>query len=96
MPYSSAKASASCAHRLRPPRANAITERWIGTLRRELLDRMLIVNHRHLETVLAEYVAHFNDHRPHRHCIKQHHLDHSPSTHRRPTFASDAATGSPD
>jgi transposase InsO family protein len=47
------------------PRANAIAERWIGTVRRELLDRMLIVNRRHLETVLAEYVAHFN-HRPHR------------------------------
>ncbi len=50
----------------RAPRANAIAERWIGTVRRELLDRMLIVNRRHLETVLAEYVAHFNDHRPHR------------------------------
>jgi putative transposase len=51
---------------VRAPRANAIAERWIGTVRRELLDRMLIVNRRHLETVLAEYVAHFNDHRPHR------------------------------
>jgi putative transposase len=51
---------------VRAPRANAIAERWIGTLRRELLDRILIINHRHLETVLAEYVAHFNDHRPHR------------------------------
>jgi transposase InsO family protein len=50
----------------RAPRANAITERWIGTVRRELLDRMLIVNRRHLETVPAEYVVHFNDHRPHR------------------------------
>ncbi|MGH3913907.1 MAG: integrase core domain-containing protein [Pseudonocardiaceae bacterium] len=54
------------------PPANAIAERWIGTVRRELLDRMLIVNRRHLETVLAEctalaeYSAHFNDHRPHR------------------------------
>ncbi|MDQ3764769.1 MAG: integrase core domain-containing protein [Actinomycetota bacterium] len=48
------------------PRANAIAERWIGTVRRELLDRMLILNRRHLEVVLAEYVAHFNDHRPHR------------------------------
>jgi transposase InsO family protein len=48
------------------PRANAIAERWIGTIRRELLDRMLILNRRHLETVLAKYVAHFNDHRPHR------------------------------
>jgi putative transposase len=48
------------------PRANAIAERWIGTVRRELLDRMLIVNRRHLEHALAEYVAHFNHHRPHR------------------------------
>jgi putative transposase len=51
---------------VRAPRANAIAERWIGTLRRELLDRMLIVNRRHLTAVLAEYVAHFNHHRPHR------------------------------
>lgn len=51
---------------LRAPQANAIAERWIGTVRRELLDRMLIVNRRHLVAVLAEYVAHFNDHRPHR------------------------------
>ena len=50
---------------LRAPRANAIAERWIGTLRRELLDRVLILNRRHLETVLAEYMTHFN-HRPHR------------------------------
>ena len=48
------------------PRANAIAERWIGTMRRELLDRMLILNRHHLEAVLAEYVAHFNGHRPHR------------------------------
>jgi putative transposase len=38
----------------------------IGTVCRELLDRMLIINRRHLTAVLAEYVAHFNDHRPHR------------------------------
>jgi putative transposase len=48
------------------PRANAIAERWIGTLRREVLDRILIVNRCHLEHVLTEYVAHFNQHRPHR------------------------------
>jgi hypothetical protein len=35
------------------PRANAIAERWINTVRRELLDRMLILNRRHLEAVLA-------------------------------------------
>jgi putative transposase len=51
---------------VRAPRANAIAERWIGTVRRELLDRMLILTRRQLETVLAEYVTHFNTHRPHR------------------------------
>jgi putative transposase len=51
---------------VRAPRANAIAERWIGTLRRELLDRILILNRYHLEHVLTEYVAHFNHHRPHR------------------------------
>ncbi len=51
---------------VRAPPANAIAERWIGTVRRELLDRILIVNRRHLGHALAEYLAHFNDHRPHR------------------------------
>jgi transposase InsO family protein len=46
--------------------SNAIAERWIGTVRRELLDRMLILNRRQLRTVLAKYVAHFNAHQPHR------------------------------
>ena len=48
------------------PRANAIAERWIGTVCPELLDRMLILNQRQLEAVLAQYVAHFNTHQPHR------------------------------
>jgi transposase InsO family protein len=48
------------------PRANAICERIIGTLRRELLDRMLIVNEHHLRRVLTEYLLHYNDARPHR------------------------------
>ena len=48
------------------PRANAIAERWIGTLRRECLDRILITGPRHLAHVLAEYTTHYNDHRPHR------------------------------
>ena len=51
---------------VRTPRANGIPERWIGTARRELLDRLLIINRRHLMAVLTEYVAHFNHHRPHR------------------------------
>src|SRR4026207_1019448 len=51
---------------LRAPRANAIAERFIGTLRRECLDHLLITGPRHLDIVLREYVAHFNTHRPHR------------------------------
>ena len=51
---------------VRAPRANAICERVIGTIRRECLDRMLILGRRHLEAVLAEYVEHSNAHRPHR------------------------------
>jgi transposase InsO family protein len=48
------------------PRMNAIMERWVGSVRRELLDRILIINPCHLRKVLAEYETHFNTHRPHR------------------------------
>ena len=48
------------------PRANAICERMVGTLRRELLDRVLIVNERHLRQVLTTYLHHFNTAWPHR------------------------------
>jgi transposase len=48
------------------PRANAICERMIGTLRRELLDKILIVNERHLRRILTVYLHHFNTARPHR------------------------------
>jgi hypothetical protein len=48
------------------PRANAICERMIGTLRRGLLDRLLIVNEHHLRQVLTEYLRHYNTARPHR------------------------------
>ena len=48
------------------PKANAICERLIGTLRRELLDRLLIVNEHHLHRVLTEYLRHYNTVRPHR------------------------------
>jgi len=48
------------------PRANAICERMVGTLRRELLDRTLIVNQAHLHRMLDEYLIHYNGHRPHR------------------------------
>jgi len=51
---------------VRAPQANAYAERWVGTLRRECLDWILIIGRRHLESVLREYVAHYNEHRPHR------------------------------
>ena len=51
---------------VRAPQANAYAERWVGTVRREVLDRMLIVGCRQLRSVLAEYVDHYNVHRPHR------------------------------
>jgi transposase InsO family protein len=47
-------------------RANAVCERMIGTLRRELLDRILILNERHLRWILTIYLHHFNTARPHR------------------------------
>jgi putative transposase len=51
---------------IRAPRANAFAERWVGTVRRELLDRMLIFGRHHLRSVMREYVDHYNSHRPHR------------------------------
>jgi len=41
---------------VRAPRANAFIERWIGTVRRQYLDRMLILNRRHLERALPVYI----------------------------------------
>jgi transposase InsO family protein len=48
------------------PNANAHLERWVGSVRRECLDRLLIVGRRHLYHVLATYTSHYNEHRPHR------------------------------
>ncbi len=51
---------------IRTPVANTFAERWIGTLRRELLDRTIIWNHRQLERLVIDYSGHYNEHRPHR------------------------------
>ena len=51
---------------VRAPRANAVAERWVGTVRRECLDRLLILGRGHLEASLREFVAHYNLARPHR------------------------------
>jgi transposase InsO family protein len=48
------------------PNANAVAERVIGTLRRECLDHLIVLNERYLIRVLSEYVEHYNATRPHR------------------------------
>ena len=50
---------------IQAPRMNSITERWIGSCRRELLDRTLMRNQRHLMTVLREHEDFSSTHRPH-------------------------------
>jgi putative transposase len=56
---------------IRAPRANAHAERWVGTLRWECLDRILIIGRNHLQRVLRVYAANYNEHRPHRALAQQ-------------------------
>src|SRR5215218_9783497 len=51
---------------VRAPKARAHAERWVGSVRRECLDRILIVGRRHLELLIETYALHYNEHRPHR------------------------------
>jgi transposase InsO family protein len=71
------------------PRMNAICERLVGTLRRELLDRVLILGEAHLRAVLTDYQAHYNTARPHQ-GIAQRVPDDEPDVH--PATVTDIGT----
>lgn len=62
------------------PNARAHAERWIGTLRRECLNRLLIFGRRQLECVLADYAVHYNEHRPHRALAQRPPAEQGPAT----------------
>ena len=69
--------------------ANAYAERWVGSVRRECLDRLLIFSRRQLEHVLRVYTRHYNRHRPHRAlalCPPER-TDGNPSPLRAPAYA---------
>ena len=51
---------------IRAPKANAFAERWVRTVRAEVLDLTLVLGRRHLDRLLARYACHYNSHRPHR------------------------------
>ncbi|HEV8683143.1 MAG TPA: integrase core domain-containing protein [Actinomycetota bacterium] len=51
---------------IRAPKANAFAERWVRTVRAEILDWTLVLGRRHLDRLLAQYASHYNSHRPHR------------------------------
>jgi len=51
---------------VKAPKANAIAERWVRTIRNEYLDHRLIMSHQHLQRLLAEFIAYYNRWRPHR------------------------------
>ena len=71
---------------VRTPVANAIAERWIGSIRRELLYRTIIWNQHQLERVVIDYVEHCNSHRPHR-SLEQRPPVHTPEAEPGPTQA---------
>jgi putative transposase len=70
------------------PNANAHAERWVGSVRRECLDRLLIFSRRQLEQVLRVYARHYNRPRPHRSLASQppEQTDRSPTPLRAPPY----------
>jgi transposase InsO family protein len=74
---------------VRAPKANAVAERFVRTIRAECLDWLLILNRRHLERVLHVFTEHYNGHRPHRA------LDLAPPAPQRPLLRL-ATSAAPD
>jgi transposase InsO family protein len=70
---------------VRAPRANALAERWVRSVRNECLDQVVIVTERHLQRVLDEYVAYFNAWRPHRGLGQRAPCGSAPSVQSNPT-----------
>jgi len=69
---------------IQAPNANAYAERWVGSVRRECLDRLLIIGRRQLEHVLPVYIRHVNQQRPHR-ALDLRPPDHTSGTDPPPT-----------
>ncbi|MHB8629604.1 MAG: integrase core domain-containing protein [Aggregatilineales bacterium] len=61
------------------PKANAVAERWVRSVREECLDQLLILSERHLRRVLTEYVSYYNAARPHQGLGQQAPIPHGPS-----------------
>lgn len=51
---------------IKAPKANAIAERWVRTVRSECLDHRFVLGHQHLQRLMNEYIGYYNDWRPHR------------------------------
>jgi putative transposase len=77
----------------RTPTANAYAERWVGSVRGECLDHVLIVNEAHLRHLLAGYVAHYNWARPHRGLDQQTPIPHARCDVRGPVRRRDVLGG---